>query len=173
VGDFINTNSQFHRKKGPLKMTSDERHLLGQHAEHDRSDARHEESGAAVELRQEELAARKQTIEAGRVALGTQVVEEEQSLQVPVVREEVTIERRPVAREASGEPISADDEVLSVPVREERVSVDKQPVIYEEVNLATRGVEETQHVTETVRKEVVDVDAIGDVDVSWRENDRR
>jgi uncharacterized protein (TIGR02271 family) len=154
-------------------MTADERHLLGQHGEHDRTTAREEESGATVELRQEELAARKQTIEAGRVALGTEVVEEQQSFQVPVVHEEVTIERRPVARRPDDEPIVAADEVLRVPVREEQVSVDKQPVVYEEVNLATRAVQETQRVSDTVRKEVVDVDAIGDVDVSSELSDGR
>jgi uncharacterized protein (TIGR02271 family) len=126
-----------------------------------------------VELRQEELAARKQTIEAGRVALGTEVVQEERSLQVPVVREEVTIDRRSVPREASDEPISADAEVLRVPVREEHVSVDKQPVVYEEVDLGTRAVQETHRVSGTVRKEVVDVDAAGDVDVSCQTNDGR
>src|SRR5436305_10015835 len=147
-------------------MTSQERHLLGQHGEHDNSHARREESGATVQLREEDLAPRKQTIEAGRVSVGTDVVEEEQTLQVPVTREEVTIERQAVDRRPSDEPISATSEVLSVPVREEQVSVDKQAVVYEEVNLGTRPVQETHRVSDTVRKEVVDVDATGDVHVS-------
>ena len=149
-------------------MSADQRHLLGEHAEHDPTDAREQEAGATVELRKEELAARKQTIEAGRVALGTEVVEEQQSFEVPVVHEEVTIERRPVAREVDDEPIAAAPEVLRVPVREERVSVEKQPVVYEEIDVGTRAVQESQHVSETVRKEVVDVDATGEVDVSGK-----
>ena len=154
-------------------MTSEERHLLGHHGEHDESTARREEAGATVQLREEELAARKQAVEAGRVSLGTEVVEEQRTLEVPVTREEVTVERHAVDRRPSDEPISASSEVLSVPLRAEQVAVDKQAVIYEEVNLGKRVVQETEHVSDTVHKEVVDVDAIGDVDVSRQGNERR
>ena len=154
-------------------MSSQERHLLGQHGEHDDSTARREESGATVQLREEELVARKQTSEAGRVSVGTEVVEEEQTLQVPVTREEVTIQRHAVDRRPSDEPISATSEVLNVPVREEQVSLDKQAVVYEEVDLGKRAVQETHRVSDTVRKEVVDVDATGDVDLSGQADERR
>ena len=154
-------------------MSSNERHLLGQHGEHDDSQARREESDATVQLREEELAARKQTVEAGRVSLGTEVVEEQQTLEVPVTREEVTIERHAVDRRPSSEPISSTSETLNVPVHEEQVSVDKQAVVYEEVNVGKRAVQETQRVSDTVRKEVVDVDATGDVDVSGRASEPR
>jgi uncharacterized protein (TIGR02271 family) len=63
--------------------------------------------------------------------------------------------------------------VLSVPVREEQVSLDKQPVVYEEVTLGKRAVQQTHRVSDTVRKEVVDVDATGDVDLSDQANERR
>ena len=154
-------------------MSSQERHLLGQHGEHDDSQARRDESGATVQLREEELAARKQAVEAGRVSVGTEIVEEQRTLEVPVTREEVTIQRHAVDRRPSDEPISARSEVLSVPLREEQVAVDKQAVVYEEVNLGKRAVQETERVSDTVRKEVVDVDAIGDVDVSRERNERR
>ena len=154
-------------------MTSQERHLLGTHGEHDDSAARPEEAGATVRLREEELAARKRSVEAGRVSLGTEVVEEEQTLEVPVSREEVTIERHAVERRPSAEPIAAAPEVLRVPVREEQVSVDKQAVVYEEVSLGKRAVQDTQRVSDTVRKEVVDVDAAGDVEVGGQADERR
>src|SRR5918911_4526439 len=154
-------------------MTSQERHLVGQHGDHDTTDAVREESGATVELRQEELAARKQAVEAGRVSVGTEVVEEQATLNVPVTREEVTIERRPVDRRPSDQPIAASStETLSVPVREEQVELEKQPVVYEEVSLGKRAVQETQQVSETVRKEVVDVDATGEVEVTRQANER-
>jgi uncharacterized protein (TIGR02271 family) len=149
-------------------MTSEVRHLLGQHGQHDESTPRREESGATVQLREEELAARKRAVETGRVSLGTEVIEAEETLQVPVSREEVIIQRHAVDRRPSEEPISATSEVLRVPVDEEEVSVDKHAVVYEEVDLGKRAVQETQHVSETVRKEVVDVDATGEVDLSGR-----
>jgi uncharacterized protein (TIGR02271 family) len=52
-----------------------------------------------------------------------------------------------------------------VPVTEERVEVEKQPVVYEEVGIGKRVTQETQPVTETVRREELRVDESGDVDV--------
>jgi uncharacterized protein (TIGR02271 family) len=154
-------------------MTSQERHLLGKHGEHDDRTPRREATDAVVQLREEELAARTQSVEAGRVSLGTEVVEEEQTLEVPVTREEVTVERHPVDRRPTDEPIAATSEVLRVPVHEDQVSVDKPAVVYEEVNVGKRAVQETQRVSDTVRKEVVDVDATGDVEVRREADERR
>jgi uncharacterized protein (TIGR02271 family) len=146
-------------------MTSQERHVLGQHAQHDDRTVAREESEAVLQLREEELTARKQQVEAGRVSLGTEVVEEERTLEVPVTREEVTVERQRVDRRPIDEPIGASSEVLRVPVREDQVAVDKQAVVYEEVSVGKRAVESTQRVSDSVRKEVVDVDARGDVEI--------
>lgn len=155
-------------------MTSPEKHVFGQHRDHhDDPHTARDESGAVVQLREEELSARKQQVEAGRVSLGTEVVEEQQILEVPVTREEVTIERHPVDRRPSSEPISPTSETLNVPVLEEQVSLDKQAVVYEEVNVGKRAVQEAQRVSDTVRKEVVDVDARGDVNVSGRATEPR
>src|SRR3712207_4706777 len=83
-----------------------------------------QESGQTVQLRQEELQARKESVEAGRVQIGKEVVEEQRTLEVPVTREEVTVERRAVNRQPSDTPIGEGDETLRVPVREEQVSVE-------------------------------------------------
>src|SRR5918911_4634962 len=126
-------------------MTANQRHILGQHGDHDSTDARREESGATVELRQEELAARKEAVEAGRVSLATEVVEEQATLEVPVTREEVTIERRPVDRRPADAPIgTTEQETIRVPVREERVELEKRPVVYEELGVGKREVTGTQ-----------------------------
>src|SRR5919202_2219742 len=53
-----------------------------------------------LQLREEELQARKQPVETGQVQLGKDVVEEERTTEVPVTREEVYVERRPVDRPA-------------------------------------------------------------------------
>ena len=142
-------------------MTSSE-HLLGQHREHQGQLPRREESGATLELREEELAARTQLVETGQVTLGTEVVEQQQTLEVPVTREKVTIERRPVSHEPSAAPVG-DGETLQVPVREEQVSVEKQAVVYEQVEIGKHAVQETRRITDTLRKEVIDMNAEGNV----------
>lgn len=153
-------------------MTSHERHIFGDHVETEHENVHRAESGATLELREEELAARKRAVEAGRVSIDTEVVEEERTLEVPVTREEVTIERRSVNRQPADEPISGSAEMISVPVHEEQVLVEKQPVVYEEVHLGKREVQETQRVSGTTRKEVVDVDATGDARVHGQQLER-
>jgi uncharacterized protein (TIGR02271 family) len=152
---------------------SSEHHLLGLHGEHSDSETRREESGATVQLHEEELATRKQTVQSGQVTVGTEVVAEQRTLEVPVTREEVVIERHAVDRRPSDDPISATAETLNVPVRQEQVTAEKRAVVYEEVNVGKRAVQETQQVSDSVRKEVVDVDAVGDLAVANQPNEPR
>jgi uncharacterized protein (TIGR02271 family) len=126
------------------------------------------ETGRTVELREEELQARKQPVERGRVRIGKDVVEEQQTMDVPVTREEVTVERHPVSRQPSETPIGQ-GETIQVPVREEQVSVEKRPVVTEEIEVGKRQVEETQEVSGTVRREEARIERQGDVDVERRD----
>ena len=57
-------------------------------------------------------------------------------------------------------------------MRQEQVSVEKQAVVYEQVEVGKRDIRETRRITDTLRKEVVDVDAEGDVE-TYRETNRR
>jgi len=123
-----------------------------------------------LQLREEELKARKSDVQTGEVTVGKEVVAEQRTIDVPVTREEVTIERRPVERRVSDRPIEERTEAIEVPVHEERVEVTKQPVVYEEVAVGTRQVTETQQVSDTVRREEARIDRQGSPDVSgWDE----
>jgi uncharacterized protein (TIGR02271 family) len=150
--------------------TAGEQHLLGTHTAHHDVAAKRQDSGATVELREEELSTRKTSVEAGRVRVGTEVTSSQQSLDVPVTHEEVTIERHAVNRRPADDPIGDESETLTIPISAEQVSVDKRSVVYEEVSLGKQHVAETKQVTGTVRKELIDVDAEGDV---WSAQSRR
>jgi uncharacterized protein (TIGR02271 family) len=145
---------------------------LGTHATGEdtaRSGRTGQEDERTVRLREEELQARKQPVEKGRVRVGKDVVEEQQTLEVPVTREEVTVERRPVSREPSDTPIGQGGEDIRVPVREEQVSVEKRPVVTEEISVGKQKVQDTQQVSGTVRREEARVEGTGDVDVERRD----
>ena len=131
-----------------------------------------ERSGDTLQLREEELAARTRSVETGRAQFGKDVVEEQRSVDVPVTREEVVVERRPVDRRPADSPIrGSESESIDVPVREEHVEVEKRPVVYEEVEVGKRATQETRQVSDTVRREELRRDEDGDVDV--RDVDRR
>jgi uncharacterized protein (TIGR02271 family) len=119
-----------------------------------------------LELREEELVANKQRVETGRVEVGKEVVSEQRTLEVPVTREEITIERSPVDRRPSDRPLDERGESISVPLREDHVEVEKVPVVYEEVAVGRQSVQDTQRVSETVRREEARIERDGDVAIS-------
>lgn len=126
---------------------------------------RRAEGGERLELREEELQVRKQSVESGEVALTKDVVSEQRTLEVPVTREEVVVERHAVDRRPSDRPLEERSEVIEVPVREEQVTLEKRPVVYEQVDVGKRAVQETQQVSGTVRREELAVEREGDVTV--------
>jgi uncharacterized protein (TIGR02271 family) len=123
-----------------------------------------------MQLREEQLQVYKQPVETGQVGLRKEVVSEQQSVDVPVTHEEVYIERRPGSGQPSDAPIG-EGETFRVPVREEQVGVNKQQVVREEVALGKRQVQDTQHVTDTVRREEARVERQGDVNIQGQDVD--
>ena len=90
------------------------------------------------------------------------------------MREEVEVERRPTERRPADRPIGEGaGETIRVPVREEQVSVEKQPVVTEEVEVSKRPVQETERVSETVRREEARIEGEGDADVRGDEPRRQ
>jgi uncharacterized protein (TIGR02271 family) len=117
-----------------------------------------------IKLREEELRARKQTVETGEAVIYKDVVVEQKSIDVPVTHEEVYVERRPGSGLPSDQPIS-EGETYRVPVHEEQVTTEKVPIEREEVVFGKQPVQETQRVTETVQREEAHIEHEGDVDV--------
>jgi uncharacterized protein (TIGR02271 family) len=117
-----------------------------------------------LRLREEQLRVQKQPVETGEARLRKDVVAEEKSIDVPVTREEVYIERRPGSGQPADQPIG-EGETYRVPVREEQVSVEKQPYVREEVAMGKRPVQETRQVSDTVRREEARVERTGDANV--------
>lgn len=117
-----------------------------------------------IQLREEQLHAEKQPVKAGEVHVSKEVVTEHKTMEVPVKREEVVIERHPVSGNppATGGEIRPGEEVR-IPVREEEVRVEKTPVVKEEVTVGKRTVQDTERVSGTVKKEEVKVEEKGDV----------
>ena len=112
---------------------------------------------AFVTRSEEELAIGKRQVQAGEVEVRKSVETEHVRQQVPVTREEITVERRPVR---DGMAASADigDDAIRIPVTEEEIVVEKRPVVKEEIVVTKRAVQDTQVVEADLRKERVDVD---------------
>ncbi|MDP9379226.1 MAG: YsnF/AvaK domain-containing protein [Chloroflexota bacterium] len=128
-----------------------------------------DDDGVRVQLHEEELQAEKVQRQAGEVRVTKDVVEEQQTLEVPVTREQVHIESHAVTDQTAADPSQAFQEgTISVPVTEEEVQVQKQVRVAEELEIEKTAVQETERVADTVRREQLDVQEVGDVDVERR-----
>jgi uncharacterized protein (TIGR02271 family) len=126
-------------------------------------------SGKTVQAREEQLHVSKHKDQVGEVTVRKEIHTEHKTLDVPVEREEVVVERRPASGRTTGEPIQ-EGQTIRVPVTEEHVEVTKTPVVKEEVTVSKRKVKGTEHVGQDVRKEEIKVERQGDACVK---DDRR
>jgi len=116
-----------------------------------------------LRLHEERLNVDKRMEETGEVHVNKHVETEKQSLDIPVKREEVHIERRPVNETVTGDAKIFDDgENIHIPVKQEHVEVTKKPVVNEEIVVGKKEVEDTKHIRETVRHEEADIERRGD-----------
>jgi uncharacterized protein (TIGR02271 family) len=120
---------------------------------------------AHLDMREEELRVEKRTVQSGEVDVSKDVVTEREEIDVPRRHEEVEIDYRPSATHRPAEGQIGEDEEIRVPLHEERVNVEKETVVTGEVDISKRDVEETEHISEEVRKERLRVEREGDVDI--------
>ena len=128
------------------------------HAGHDTSGPN---TDSAMTRSEEQLHIGTQTEQTGRARLRKYVVTEEHTRQVPVSHEEVTIEREPITdaniNSATDGPQIGEEE-HEVILHAERPVVEKEVTPVERIRLGTETVTEDATVTETVRKEQVELD---------------
>ncbi|WP_409296509.1 YsnF/AvaK domain-containing protein [Peribacillus sp. SCS-26] len=120
-----------------------------------------------LRLREERLNVDKREVKTGEVEVNKEVYEERADVDVPVKHEEVYVERRSVneAADAADFDTAAENETIRVPIVEEQIEVTKKPVVTDEIVIGKKKVEETEHVSETVRKEDATLDTKGDTTV--------
>ncbi|MBY0089304.1 YsnF/AvaK domain-containing protein [Priestia aryabhattai] len=116
------------------------------------------EGHRSVQLREEQLNVRKERVQTGEVQLRKEIVEELRTVQVPVMREEVYIERRQVIDGQYDASPLTENEIIRIPIMEERIEVTKRPVVVEEVIIGKRKIQEIKEVQDTVRKEEAQIE---------------
>lgn len=93
-----------------------------------------------IALLAEQLELGVRTVETGRVHIATRVVETEQTVAVPLQRDEVDVETVSIGRVVSeASPTRYEGDVTIVPIYEERLVVTKQLVLKEELHIRKRS----------------------------------
>lgn len=125
-------------------------------------------------LHEERLTVEKQAVQTGEVVINRYITETNQEIEVPVLREQVHVERKAGSEDVledydfnrSGFRTIDEGDHLRIQVIEERAFVVKRPVVVEEIIVRKRVTEEIQTLTETLRKEEVKVTEVGQADVT-------
>jgi uncharacterized protein (TIGR02271 family) len=126
----------------------------------------------SLKLRAERLNVSKDRVQTGEVGLHKEVVSEQKTIDVPVTREEVVVERRAITDGNVDTSPIGEGETIRVPVSEEQVNVTKNTVETGEVAIGKRNVQETQRVSDTVRREEARVEQEGDAPIHGTKSDR-
>lgn len=118
-----------------------------------------------IPLREERVHVEKHPVTEHEVVLRTEVISEMRTFEVPLEREELVIERRrPRADGTWDEP-----EELRIPLHHEEVQLVKQTIVTAEVDVRKERSVDVAHVSETVRREELRVEADPGVPVVFSE----
>lgn len=116
-----------------------------------------------LELLEERLIVGKDRYVAGTLALAKRVVSNEQSVNVNLEEEEAFIKRHPVENRPTDREIGADSQTISVELAAERANVDKKAYVVEEVEIGKTTHQRQETVSDTVKREELDIQKTGDV----------
>lgn len=113
----------------------------------------------AMTLSEERLRAGKETVEAGHARLRKYTTTHTETVEVPVTKEKLVVERTPATGERTGGQIEdSREQAEEITLHEERPVVSKETVAVEDVRVGKQSVTETERVSGEVRKEHADVD---------------
>ena len=122
---------------------------------------------------EEQLNVSKDRVETGQVRLRKYVVNETETVEVPVEREEVRVVREPITdADRANYDGNIGEQEASVTLSEDRVNVSKESVPVEKVSLEKDTVRDTERVSEEVRKERFETDGVVEGDVEGDINKR-
>jgi uncharacterized protein (TIGR02271 family) len=123
------------------------------------------QGGERLQLLSEVLRVHKERVSKGEVRLRKEVVSENQTIEVPVTREELVIDRVPAEASAAPAGEIGSNREVRVPLTEEQVRVEKRPIVKEEVRVGKKRVQESKQVKEQVMREELQVSGEGDIKI--------
>jgi uncharacterized protein (TIGR02271 family) len=117
-----------------------------------------EGENVSVPVVEEQLKAGVRETEAGRARVVKDVRQEQQSIDVPVEREDVYVTERAVNRPATKADLNQLDRDIEIPLKEQEAVVQKEARVTGEVNIRKDVKRDTERVSDTVRREDVHVE---------------
>lgn len=108
-------------------------------------------------IREEELDIKKKSVKTGEVKWHKELLMEEKKFIVPIMREELVIEKKFIDTESTEPMIST--ETIRIPLREERVEINKHNIDLEEVKIWKDKMYQVESINTMIKKEVLHLKA--------------
>lgn len=160
-GDGFHVNGEHIPASAIARVTENRVYLSGRGEQDGTLSEARTEGQIRVPIVEERLDVEKRQGQVGEVGIHREMIEEQQSVPVDLMREEVHVERRDVADRplSDSEAETAFEEgTIRVPVRGEEAIVTKEAIVTGEVVVTKERTTERQMLTDTVRKQRVDID---------------
>jgi uncharacterized protein (TIGR02271 family) len=107
-----------------------------------------------VPLTQEKLNVSKVSQE-NQTTVTKKPITETKTVEVPVTREEISIERRPPSGQTEAQSPIQSQEKIKIPLKREEVEVTKKPYVKEEIVITRKPVSETRQISEDIITEQI------------------
>ncbi len=144
-------------------MTEQDKPLLAASTVTEDMRTRAYDSPTHLQLLEERLVVNKDRYVAGSVQVGKHVENREQQVDVTLQSEQIVVDRRPVEARPVDATLGADSQTIRVDLEAERANVSKQAYVVEEVDIGKTAQTRTETVTQTVGKEVLDIEQTGEI----------
>ncbi|MBC8063118.1 MAG: YsnF/AvaK domain-containing protein [Clostridiaceae bacterium] len=128
-----------------------------------------ESENVTFKVKQEEFDIAKKWVETGEVKVYRETFKLEKSFTVPVIREELVIEKKSLTSDI-GKNKDVPPEVIRIPLSEEEVKFTKHRINLEDVSIYKEQVEYIKHIEETLKHEEPKVKIFGSPKVRDKSN---
>ena len=128
------------------------------------------EQDAKLQILEEQLGISKRWMQTGEVTIHKEVLKDEKTIKVPILCENLVIEKKALAEVPNKE--NGSSETIRIPIKEERFNIIKHPVILNDVSIYKRKFRRSQLVEKTLKKDRVHLEITGDPDIIVKENDK-
>jgi uncharacterized protein (TIGR02271 family) len=159
-GNGFHVNGEHITASSIARVAEDRVYLSGDYG-HGAMTGERTERTTRVPIVEEQLNVEKRQGQIGEVDIRREVIEEQQTIPVELRREEVHVEQRDIADRpltAAEADAAFQEGTIRVPVRGEEAYVTKEAVVTGEVVVSKEQHVERQQVTDTVRKQRVEID---------------
>lgn len=110
------------------------------------------QNAETLQIKEEQIDIAKRWIQTGDVKIHKEIFSEEKNFTIPIQREDLVIEKKSIASDASKDKTS-ETQIIRIPLTEEHVEFSKHKVVLEDISIYKQQINDIEHIEKTLKKE--------------------